>query len=371
VTVMARDAVVIDGRHLPDGSVSPSGVTAFTVFSGETGDIKISAPTVRLEHGGIIATTTQGSGRASAIRVDAERLTLTGGLIDSSTTFSGGILDPFTSNLLQRLGLAPLPNRPSIPLPASGGPAGTIDLRASDIQLTDGAIISATSAGPRDAGNIRIVAWNTFQSAQSTVTTRAQQASGGNIELRAGSRVQLQDSTLTTSVQGGTETVGGNLTIGAPFVIFEGSQILATAMEGQGGTIGIGAEVLLADPASLIDASSALGISGTVAIQAPVTSLSGTLAPLPQAFVSAVALLPVRCAARWSGGKASSLVLGGRGGLPLEPGSVLPSPIALGEQLMANLTVTGEPFRQESIARFALLAGHEKALPRLAGGCAQ
>jgi hypothetical protein len=98
-----------------------------------------------------------------------------------------------------------------------------------------------------------------------------------------------------------------------------------------------------------------------------VTSLSGTLAPLPQAFVNVAALLPARCATRYSGGTGSSLVLGRRGGLPLEPGSVLPSPLALGEQLMADLTVTGEPSRQESIARFALLAGHEQTFPRLAG----
>ena len=68
-------------------------------------------------------------------------------------------------------------------------------------------------------------------------------------------------------------------------------------MEGQGGNIGIGTQVFLADPASLVSASSELGISGTVDIQAPVTTLSGTLAPLPQAFVNVAALLPARCAA--------------------------------------------------------------------------
>ena len=121
------------------------------------------------------------------------------------------------------------------------------------------------------------------------------------------------------------------------------------------------------DPASPVSASSALGIQGTVNIQAPVTSLSGALAPLPQAFVSVVALLPARCAARFSGGHASSLVLGGRDGLPAEPSGVLPSPLVLGERLVADPTVTGAPQRQKSAARFTLLAGHEKGLPRF--GC--
>jgi hypothetical protein len=107
-----------------------------------------------------------------------------------------------------------------------------------------------------------------------------------------------------------------------------------------------------------------------VDIQAPVTSLSGTLAPLPQEFVSAAALLPARCAARFSGGKVSSLVLGGRGGLPPDPGGVLPSPLGLDERLVAGSTVTGAPHRQKSVARFAFLADQEKGFPRLVAECA-
>src|SRR5690606_25582963 len=92
----------------------------------------------------------------------------------------------------------------------------------------------------------------------------------------------------------------------------------------------IDAEVFLPDPAAQVSASSELGVQGTVAIQAPVTELSGSVAPLPQTFVSAAELLPARCAARLAGGTTSSLVLGGRGGMPPSPGGVLPSPLAMG-----------------------------------------
>jgi hypothetical protein len=126
-------------------------------------------------------------------------------------------------------------------------------------------------------------------------------------------------------------------------------------------------DVFLADPASLVSASSALGIAGTVDIQAPVTSLSGTLAPLPQAFVSAAALLPARCAARFSGGNVSSLVLGGRHGLPADPGSLLPSPLALDPRVGADPAGTAEPHRQKSTNRFALLAGDDKVFARMRG----
>src|SRR5262249_32941002 len=81
----------------------------------------------------------------------------------------------------------------------------------------------------------------------------------------------------------------------------------------------------LADPASQVSASSTLGINGVVNIQAPVTSVSGAVAPLPQEFAPAVKLLRDRCAGRLREGRVSRLLLGGRDGVPSEPGSLLPS----------------------------------------------
>jgi large exoprotein involved in heme utilization and adhesion len=174
------------------------------------------------------------------------------------------------------------------------------------------------------------------------------------------------DSEVTTTVRGGGGDAG-NLTLTVPFVVAGHSSIIANAFGGRGGNIQITADAFLADPTSLVSASSALGIQGTVNIQALVTSLSGTLAPLPQAFVSAAALLPARCAARAQGGRYSSLVLGGRGGLPPDPTGVLPSPLVLEAPLVADPAVIGALQRPRSPARFAFLADREKALPRL--GC--
>jgi len=79
-------------------------------------------------------------------------------------------------------------------------------------------------------------------------------------------------------------------------------QIVANAFEGRGGTIRIQAQqAFLADPASLVSASSTLGINGQVAIQAPVTSISGAVAPLPQAFAQAAEILRDRCVERLRG----------------------------------------------------------------------
>jgi large exoprotein involved in heme utilization and adhesion len=322
------------------GQVTLSGqstLSSTTSGGGAGGRIVVSAPTVHLmDEGRIEAGTNRGSrGDGGAIEVRAGTLTLTrGGRISASSE--------------------------------SMGRGGDIQIAATHLQLSDGGTISTRSSGAGDAGTIRLQVGETFRSHNGAVTTAADQSGGGAIALRAGRLVQLHDSALTTSVRGGGGDAG-NLTLDAPLVIAQDSQIVANAFGGRGGNIQITADAFLADPASLVSASSTLGLQGTVNIQAPVTSLSGTLAPLPQAFVSAAALLPARCAARFSGGKVSSLVLGGRGGLPLEPGGVLPSPLALEARLAADPALTGDPHRQASAAKFALLAGQEKALPRL--GC--
>jgi hypothetical protein len=84
-------------------------------------------------------------------------------------------------------------------------------------------------------------------------------------------------------------------------------------------------------------------------------------------FLNIVALLPAQCAARVQDGRYSSLVLGGRDGLPPDPSGVLPSPLVLEERLAVDPAVIGAPHPPSSPAKFALLAGHEKALPRLQG----
>jgi large exoprotein involved in heme utilization and adhesion len=160
----------------------------------------------------------------------------------------------------------------------------------------------------------------------SFVTTEANQADGGNIHLTAPQMIRLRDSQITAAVGGGPETVGGNITIDPQFVLLQNSQIVANAFQGRGGNIRIQAQqAFLADPASLVSASSTLGINGQVDIQAPVKNISGVVAPLSQAFAQTAPLLRSPCAARLHEGTVSTLVERGRDGVPATPDGVLPS----------------------------------------------
>ena len=144
------------------------------------------------------------------------------------------------------------------------------------------------------------------------------------------------------------------------FVILDDSQITAKAFEGRGGNIDIQAEVLLASPESLVDASSERGIDGQVNVGAPVSDISGTFALLPEGFLATDALLHKRCAERVGEALPSSFVVRRRDGAPLGPNGVLVSRLVPhGSQ--------GEPKTQAGTTPQADHPRHEPAVAAVLG----
>ena len=279
---------------------------------------------------GVIQALTLGRGSAGEIRINVGSLTLTGGAaISTSTTGAGqgGNVIVTAADLLSISGHDANGVGSGITSGTFGsGVGGNIVLQAQRLELNDGGTISVLSLGAGDAGNIVLQADKTFRSRHGAVTAEAELADGGNIQLIVGSLVELRNSQITATVGTGVGK-GGNILIDPQFVILQGSQVRADAFGGPGGNVRIVAGVFLADPESRVSASSALNIPGTVDIQAPITSISGAVAPLPQKFTRISELLRDRCAGRLREGRVSRLVLGGRDGVPSEPGSLLLSPL--------------------------------------------
>jgi filamentous hemagglutinin family protein len=351
--VTAKNILLDGGTHTEKGV----GLYADTYGSGNAGDIEITTNTLEMRGLAQISTSTRAEGQGGSLRINADQVILSGAEGNVSTGLysaaessgSGGDIQVTAGNLQIYDGAlissstkssgeagnisltAPwitMANGGDIWARTSGsGTGGNIQLSGNQIQLFNGASISAESLGTGNAGDISINAGGTLLMKDSSITTEATQADGGNIHIKAGYMVNLIDSKITASVGGGPQTVGGNITIDPRYVILNDSQIIANAYEGKGGNIRIIADVFLATPDSIVDASSALGIDGTVDIQAPIQNISGTLTPMQGNFLSAEALLRDRCAARIRGEKSSSFVVSGRDGLPIRPGCVLPSPI--------------------------------------------
>jgi filamentous hemagglutinin family protein len=325
VTVTAHELIHIAGQ---DSTGTLSGLFSIAgEQGGAAGRLVVTAPALILEDGGQINASTAGAGQAGDIRVDVGQLMLTGGALLGSGTAGAGAGGTVTVTATDAVVISGQNSR----LTAStigAGQGGAVTLQALRVELTDGATISAKSTSGGNAGNVTITTQDSFLSTHGSVVTQATQTDGGNIQITAPHFLRLRDSTITAEVGGGAQTVGGNITIDPQFVVLQNSQIVANAFQGRGGNIHIQAQqAFLADPASLVSASSALGINGQVNIQAPVTNISGAVAPLPQAFAQPAELLRSRCAERLREGTVSRFVVGSRDGVPLEPGSLLLSPL--------------------------------------------
>jgi len=153
-------------------------------------------------------------------------------------------------------------------------------------------------------------------------------------------------------------------------VVLQNSQILAQAFAGTGGNITIVSNVFLADPNSLVDASSQLGVSGEVNIQSPLQNIGGELTALSQEFSSAAALLAQQCAARVADGKFSTFVVAAREGLPVEPGGFLASPSLTSELLGSGLSGLGpQPQFSAVIRAFPKYDAKPIQLAKLGSAC--
>ena len=93
----------------------------------------------------------------------------------------------------------------------------------------------------------------------------------------------LRNSSVVTTVDGAKGN-GGNIDIGARFVVLDGSSIRADAVGGNGGNIDIVAEEFIPSIESVVQASSATGISGDITIRAPADTVTAALADLARRF---------------------------------------------------------------------------------------
>ncbi len=318
----------------------------FTGIASISGDTATGAGTITVTanqqlsilDGAQINALTTGPGSGGRIVVTADSLQASG--VDRVNALNAGIVSDSTSLL------------------TNAGVAGSIDISAIDVRLGDGAEISASTQGPGAGGSIALqvanvvaldgagtgvrtesasaapdagIAGNIAVSADTLeltggaeISTQSARADGGNLDLTPTRLLLVRDSHVTTSVGTG-EGGGGNITIGPVlFAVLDNGAIQANAFGGPGGNILIVANNFIATPDSIVEASSQLGIPGTVRIESPDTDVTTGVAVLSESLMDAAARLAQQCGAR--GGRTLASFVGvGRGGLPVQPGAAMPS----------------------------------------------
>jgi filamentous hemagglutinin family protein len=300
---------VVFGTAVAEGAPSGivAGVAPITQNGSTGGTITVTTPELIIRDGGLISSQTFGSGSAGDIQIQADRILLegnpdrrytTGIFATADSTAPGGSI-AITTQVLRVINKAAI--QVSNPI---NGPAGNLTITANQV-LLDRGILSAETAQSlpdRDSAVIRLQDLSLLAlNNGSTISASAfQAANGGNITIDAGFLVGLR-SQATNGVR---------------------NNIIANAFQGNGGNIQISTQNILGSQLLTIQASSQLGIDGTVAITAPELNPGAGLAALPSNLIDLSRLINQDlCHDRAS--RTSSFTTPGRGGLAPSPAEAL------------------------------------------------
>jgi filamentous hemagglutinin family protein len=239
ISITARDAISINNGSILSG-VAPGAI-------GNSGKVELNAPILELTNSGIVQTQTLGEGVAGNIVVDADTVSISnrGSALRSA---SGG-----TNELL-----------PGTSSSSKIGRGGNISVTANNLQVTDEAVLDATTATNATGGDITVSA-NTLSidKGGQILTSTSGTGDAGKIKVNA-TQIQLSDSESGLLAQTTSAGKAGNLTIqprsdGQSLRVFfqKGAQISAsTSSSGQGGTLRITApeSITLTGDGSIVSA---------------------------------------------------------------------------------------------------------------------
>jgi len=284
--------------------------------TGNGGSITVNAAQMSILNAGDVSTRSSDAGQSGNILITAGSLDINGGFIESAANDAGNAgsigLNVAAALTMENSGLILATSLQSL--------GGHIAANVGSLIINFAAIASQT-LGLEPGGDISVNAAGNIQlSNGAVISTIGFHSDAGSINLQAGSTVELSHSDLLTEAEG----AGGNITIDPTYVILNDSAVIASAVNRNGGNILITPDVLLVSTDSVINASSARGVSGQVEVTAPDQDLAGQLVTLPSSLYSVEETLQDICAVRL-GGDFSSFITAPNGGLPLEPGGWMPS----------------------------------------------
>ncbi len=335
-----------------NNTLSMSG-TNTQIISTVNGDgagrrINISAKTIDMTNVAVIRATTLGVGDAGDININSNNIIMQSAatidnssfVADSENAGEGGNLN-IKTDLLSLSGFDTLITSSSI---LNGGAGGDVIIETSDLSLNDQAEIRALSESQADAGNIAITNHGQLIVDNARITTQAVAGDGGQIMINSRDLL-LNNAQFTTSVEGISGN-GGNINVESQTLTMNSGFIQAntSALGGQGGDINVSAKQFIASRGNVavggqerlsfspdsgvnvIQAAAPDGVSGQVTVSNVELNIAGQLKPLQSSFSSRQNISGNPC--RVVRGQAlSSLIVAGKGGLPVNASEDLMLPV--------------------------------------------
>ncbi|HET6246709.1 MAG TPA: S-layer family protein, partial [Tepidisphaeraceae bacterium] len=289
----AGGVVITTAHDLSLTNVAGSGNTAIsagTFASGNGGFVQISAGTMEIGPGSVVDASTSSSGRGGSINLTAGTLTVAGGAIQAQavpdpTLLAAGATPGDAGTITANIGTLTFTNggtmnagtagpgrggsinvaATTLTADASGtemdtgilvdsamnpgtfasvGPAGTINVNASSLTLSNGASISASTAAAGAGGNITVnvrgalsLDGGTSDKLTGILTNAMEQGTAGNINVQAGALSLVNNSTISSSAAG-TGSAGAVTVAANSLYIATGASISSdTGGSGAGGNV--------------------------------------------------------------------------------------------------------------------------------------
>ena len=387
IEINASDSVLISGfsdllllrridRNEPDevteGGSSSLLTSVKEMASGQGGDIRIATPNLKILDGGLISAEVESTaqGKGGNIFVNADQLEIgDGGQIIASGLGNGdaGSITLDIADSIKIFGSDPIfSERFKAEVRIRNGDEITPDgflteqegrVLFSQVGIGEASQISgiyATSESQGSGGIVNIQTGSLTLEDGGRITTETNTGDGGNITLEIDDILSMRNNSLI-SAQAFNDASGGNVNIDADFIIAfsnqidgNGSDIIASAVEGEGGEVRINAKSLFGiqereaidnNQTNDIDASSEFSLDGTVSINTPdINPLQG-ITELPTNVVEPEQTVAQACAASRDTGVANSFVVKGKGGISALPTApIAPEMIITNGELLANPT---------------------------------
>jgi large exoprotein involved in heme utilization and adhesion len=306
LTVNASDKVELIGKTFPS---DPSTLGSITQNSGAAGNLTINTRQLTVVDGAQVQAVTWGSGKGGNITVNASELVeLIGGDAQGSSGLFVSSQDRSAEGVIVT------------------GDAGNIRVNAERLIVRDGAVITASSLGIGNAGNVEITALSIELDNQGIMRVRTKEGNQGNIILETHSLQMRGNSSITTDAS--QSATGGNIIINTGVLAaLENSDITANAERGDGGRVQINSQAIFGTQYRLqptgqsdITASSIFGREGEVKLNTPDVNPGQGLLELAPQIVDTSRQIVLGC----SGDEGNRLSIAGRG-VPPQPAEALRS----------------------------------------------
>jgi filamentous hemagglutinin family protein len=271
------------------------------------GDVRLTANQLEITEGGQISASTLGTAIAGDVLIRANQVEVSGSSRDGVSS---------------AIAAAAIPSRAG-----QAGGAGSVQIRADQVTVRDGGLITVSSLGSGDAGNLQIWADGIQLSNQGRLLATLREGDRGNISLTADQIVLNNQSLISTDAQG--NATGGNINLRTRYLFaFNNSDITANAINSFGGNVTVSAQGIFGTtfrdqltPQSDITASSARGAAfgGSVNLEVPNVDPSQGVAELPETVVDPNTQVATACSASDN----NTFTASGRGGIPESPDQLI------------------------------------------------